>query len=323
MEEKVKFDYFYGSEADAYSFYRIPKLLFTYDYFKDLSTDAKVLYGLMLDRMSLSVKNRWFDNDNRAYIFFSIEDTMELLNCGKNKAIKSMQELDSEQGIGLIEKRRQGMGKSNIIYVKSFTVPEEKRFMNQTSREQAETEVYNSNRSLEQTSKGLQIKLQEVYNEDTNYTKDNNTEISNTESNLIISTDTPAKQTEIDSMDEMRAYSEIIKENIEYDCLLERYPFEQELIEGIYDLILETVLTKSDEIVIASNRYNSSLVRSKFLKLDFGHIEYVISCFKANTTEVRNIKKYLLAALFNAPSTISGYYTAAVAHDFPQYAAKG
>ena len=120
MEKKMTFNYFYGTEADQFSFYRIPKALFTDSYFKDLSSDAKILYGPMLDRMSLSIKNQWFDDKNRAYIYFSIEDIMELLNCGRNKAIKSMRELDDETGIGLIEKRRQGFGKVNVIYVKTF-----------------------------------------------------------------------------------------------------------------------------------------------------------------------------------------------------------
>ena len=85
MDKKMKFKYFYGAEADQFSFYRIPKALFTDSYFKALSSDAKILYGLMLDRMSLSIKNQWFDENNRAYIYFSIEDIMELLNCGRNK----------------------------------------------------------------------------------------------------------------------------------------------------------------------------------------------------------------------------------------------
>jgi len=317
MDGKVTFDYFYGTGADAFSFYRIPKLLFTYDYFKVLSTDAKVLYGLMLDRMGLSVKNRWFDNDNRAYIYFSIEDAMELLNCGKNKAIKSMQELDSEQGIGLIEKRRQGMGKANIIYVKSFSVDEGIKFKNQTSKNSSDEEnieVCNSNRSLEQTSRGLQIKLPEVYIEDPNNNNNNKTELSNTESNLILSVDDGMR------IDEMAVYSKIIRKNLELDIMLERYPFEKELIQGIYDLILETVLTKGKTIVIASNEYPTELVKSKFLKLDSMHLEYVMDCFKSNTTKVMNIKKYLMASLFNAPSTISGYYQAEVNHDMPQFA---
>lgn len=317
MDNKVTFDYFYGSGADTFSFYRIPKLLFTYDYFKVLSTDAKVLYGLMLDRMGLSVKNRWFDNDNRAYIYFSIEDAMELLNCGKNKAIKSMQELDSEQGIGLIEKRRQGMGKANIIYVKSFTVDDSVKFKNQTSKNSSDEEnieVYNSNRSLEQTSRGLQIKLPEVYIADPNNNKNNNTEMSNTESNLIISADDGMR------IDEMAAYSKIIRKNLELDIMLERYPYEQELLQGIYELILETVLTKSKTIIIASNEYPTELVKSKLLKLNCMHLEYVMDCLKRNTTKVMNIKKYLLATLFNAPSTISSFYQAAVNYDMPQFA---
>lgn len=314
MDGKVTFDYFYGSGADAFSFYRIPKLLFTCDYFKGLSTDAKVLYGLMLDRMGLSVKNRWFDNDNRAYIYFSIEDAMEMLNCGKNKAIKSMQELDSEQGIGLIEKRRQGMGKANIIYVKNFSVDQEVKFNNQTSNESENAEVYISNRSLEQTSRGLQIKLPEVYIEDPNNTKLNKTEMSNTESNLILSIDDEMR------LDEMEAYSKIIRKNLELDIMLERYPYEQELLQGIYELILETVLTKSKTIIIASNEYPTELVKSKLLKLNCMHLEYVMDCLKRNTTKVMNIKKYLLATLFNAPSTISSFYQAAVNYDMPQFA---
>ena len=102
MDKKMNFKYFYGTEADQFSFYRIPKALLTNDCFKDLSSDAKILYGLMLDRMSLSIKNQWFDEENRAYIYFSIEDIMELLNCGRNKAVKSLQELDDEKGIATL-----------------------------------------------------------------------------------------------------------------------------------------------------------------------------------------------------------------------------
>ena len=117
MDEKPILKYFTGGEADQFTFYRIPKQLFTNSYFRDLSTDAKVLYGLMLDRISLSVKNHWVDEQNRVYIYFSVEDTMEYLNCRKNKAVQLLSELDSEKGIGLIEKRRQGQGKPTVIYV--------------------------------------------------------------------------------------------------------------------------------------------------------------------------------------------------------------
>ncbi len=105
-----------------------------------------------------------------------------------------------------------------------------------------------------------------------------------------------------------------------YEILAERYPYDIDLIDGIYDLLLEMVMSKSENMVIASNQYPTELVKSKFLKLDSEHIQYVIDCFKANTTKVNNIKKYLLATLFNAPTTIGGYYQAEVNHDMPQYA---
>lgn len=312
MEEKVTFKYFYGDEADAYTFYRIPKQLFTSDYFKELSTDAKVLYGLMLDRMALSIKNEWFDAENRAYIYFSIEDVMELLNCGHNKAVKSMKELDADGGIGLIEKKRRGMGKTNVIYVKNFTLADEngatQKFIKGNSEEEKHPKKF-TKRNSEIPREGLQ----EVWKSNSNNTEINNNNISENKSNLIISADRKRS-------DEMMAYAEIIRDNLAIDLLAERYPFERELLEGIYDLVLETVLTQGDTVVISSNEYPTQLVKSKFLKLNSSHIEYVIDCMQANTTKVRNIKKYLLTALFNAPTTISSYYQAAVNYDFPQYA---
>ena len=113
---------------------------------------------------------------------------------------------------------------------------------------------------------------------------------------------------------------ELIKDNIDYDSLMAVYPLEQKLIDGIYDLIVETVLCKNDRVLIASNWYPVELVKSKFLKLTYQHIEYVMECMRKNTTKVVNIKKYMLAALFNAPTTIDGYYRAEVNHDMPQFA---
>ena len=317
MEQKPVFHYFYGNEADVYSFYRIPKQLFC-DYFKGLSCEAKILYGLMLDRMSLSIKNQWFDDENKAFIYFSIEDTMEMLNCGRNKAVKSMQELDSDQGIGLIEKKRQGMGKPSIIYVKNFAMQEcDKKSEDKTSEEESEVSKSNFKKFIKHTSRNPEIKTQEVCKGDGNNTNINYTESNKTESNQIVSQN---KGDGIELMKDVAAYAEIIKENISYDTLLENHPYDQELIQGMYELILEMVLCQGKEVVIARNHYPLALVKSKFIKLNSLHLEYVINCLQANTTKVRNIKQYLLAALFNAPTTISGYYTAEVNHDLPQYA---
>ena len=115
--------------------------------------------------------------------------------------------------------------------------------------------------------------------------------------------------------DEMDAYRDLIKENIEYDILTVKLKPDIAMLDEIVDLLTETVCTNKDSLVIAGDVYPAAVVKSKLLKLNAEHIEYVIDCMKSNTTEVRNIKKYLLAALFNAPSTMDSYYTARVNHD--------
>ena len=121
-------------------------------------------------------------------------------------------------------------------------------------------------------------------------------------------------------MEEYQAYSEIIKENIEYDALLQRNPYEKDAIQGIFDLILETVISNKASMTISGQEYSMNLVKSKFLKLNSSHIEYVLGCLGKNTTKVYNIKSYLLASLFNAVSTMNSYYKAEVNHDMPQFA---
>lgn len=318
MSEGITLSYFYGKEADQYSFYKIPKLLFTEAYFKKISVEAKVLYGLMLDRMSLSVKNQWLDPEGRAYVYYSLDDIMDALGCSNKKAISIMKELDTESGIGLIEKKRQGQGKPTMIYVKQFMVQGVQKCNNYTSEEKVGfSEVKNLHvlKCKNDTSRSEEITCLEVKNLHTNKNNINNTEFNITESNLIISGNEKMGS-------DVDAYAEIIKENLELDILLERYPYDKELVNGIFDLVLETVLCKNESIVIASSRYPADLVKSKLLKLNSSNIEYVIDCLRTNTTKVHNIKKYLLAALFNAPSTMSGYYQAEVNHDMPQLAAK-
>lgn len=118
----INFDYFTAAEAEQYTFYRIPKALFTEGHFQDLSCEAKVLYGMMLDRIGLSIRNQWFDSRGRAYIIFTVEDVMKVMGCQSQKAVRLMKELDTVDGIGLIEKKRIGLGRPNRIYVKNFMV---------------------------------------------------------------------------------------------------------------------------------------------------------------------------------------------------------
>lgn len=114
----MQYEYFYGAQAEQFSFYRIPKALFIEPNFRELSTDAKVLYGILLDRMSLSLKNQWLDAQNKVYIIFTVEEIMDALNCANQKATRLMVELEKQAG--LIERKRQGLGRPNLIYVKNF-----------------------------------------------------------------------------------------------------------------------------------------------------------------------------------------------------------
>ena len=132
-------------------------------------------------------------------------------------------------------------------------------------------------------------------------------------SNLVITNHISSKQTDLN--EDYEIYSEMIRENLSLDTLLDRYPQEREAIEGMYEIVLETVLSTQEKIHIAKNDYPKNLVKAKLLKLNSMHVEYVLDCMKNNTTKIKKIRPYLLATLFNAPSTMSSYYQAEVNHD--------
>lgn len=336
MSEKITYSYYTSTQASQNAFFRLPRALYEKECFRGLSNDAKTLYALMLDRMSLSLANDWLDEDGKVYINYSLEDIMTTLNCGKTKAVALLKELDSERGIGLIEKKNMGIARASVFYVMNFVcedaTEDEVRVVTDRERisvvsvdEDAVTvdnsvpRVQNMN-SVDtpvfenRTHACPKTEHDRVQNLNPNKNNINKTNMSKTNPILSINL------TQEDAIDEMEGYSEIIKENIDYDSLLLAHPYDREMVEGIFELILETVLSKNEEITIAGDVYPKNLVKSKFLKLNYSHVEYVINCLGKNTTKVRNIKSYLLASLFNAGSTISSYYRAEVNHDMPQFA---
>jgi hypothetical protein len=309
-KEKVVFDYFHGYESEQFAFYRIPKVLFTDDYFRKLSSDAKILYGLMLDRMALSIKNNWIDDKDRVYIIFTLEQVMEYMNCGKDKGVKILAELDTNKGIGLIERVKRGLGKPAIIYVKSFIIKREIRETKKVQSRSSEVGNIEVKTSEKPKSRVLLNRSTEVGKSDTINTDNNNTDFSN--NNLINLSDTQKEE----KMDVMEAYRDIIKENIEYNHLILTCDFgDKECIDEIVDLMAETVSVEREQIHIAGSEYPYQLVKNKLLKLDYSHVQYVLECLRKNTTKIHNVKAYLLACLFNASSTINNYYRAEVNHD--------
>ena len=169
-------DYFYGQTGELFSFYRIPKALFQEQRFQSLSTDAKTLYGILLDRMSLSVKNGWLDKQNRVFILFTIEDVKRALCCADNKATKLLRELEK---FGLIERKRRGQGKPSLVYVKNF------------SAESSKESVKNRDND---DSCGFKIACQDPAKSRCNKTKENDTEMSES-SDLQSQHDSPTNNT--------------------------------------------------------------------------------------------------------------------------------
>lgn len=288
------FPFHYGNEAEQYTFYRIPKLLFDDPYFGDLSTDAKVLYGLMLDRMSLSLKNGWLDEDGRVFIYFTAETIMEMLGCGRSKCTKLLQELDTHTGIGLITRIRQGLGKPDVIYVHKC-IPDASKTSILMREKQASGSVKNT--SLD------------ACKSHTNNTYSNNTDF--IENNPIFSEGADAMR----RMAEREHYREMVMENIDYDILIQEPKLDRRQLDEIVDLMVDTICSSQDYIVIGGDRKPKEVVKSQFCKLDSSHIQFVMDSMHENTSRVRNIRKYLLSVLYNASMTIDSYYSARVNHD--------
>ena len=344
MDGTMKFDYYYGIEAEQFSFYRVPRLLIKDARFKGLSSDAKLLYGLMLDRMSLSIKNGWLDEENRAYIIYTVDNIMEDLGCSKPTCTKIMRELDSDNGIGLIEKKRRGLGRPDIIYVKNFASTPEKTTEEKPANADISTEVKDFNfkkqknltsgsketepqevkeadlmRKRNFTSGNKEAELQEVNDFDPNYNNTNQNNQNNIDvsyNNPINQSESEKRQSQIDVMDDVNAYIELIKENIEYDHHMKYDDWGNKgLYEELFEVICEIVCVKRKTVRIAGEDYPYELVKSKFLKLNSGHLEYVIGCMHETNTKITNIKAYMVTALYNAPTTINHYYQQEVQHD--------
>ena len=317
-----EFEYFYGQEADLFSFIRVPKLLFTDGRFKDLTSDAKVLYGLLLDRMSLSIENNWFDKQGRVFIIYTIAEIVSTLGCANTKACNTLRQLID---VGLIEKDNKGQGKAQLIYVKKIlsdcSEPREKRIQNKNSENQNSQKQNSQNDSSRiPESRTLEFSKPESIN-----TENNNTDSNNTESVLFSSNpikiyppERKESRNEEKRMDAESELDEIIRtvhDNIDICNLEERYPHDSRLINEIADLMVDVLAGKADYYVVGGARKPAELVKRQFEKLEYEHIAYVLDSLSRNTTEVRNTRQYLIAALYNAPLTIETHYETQVNHD--------
>ena len=221
-------NYFYGPQAEQFAFYRIPKALFTNPAYRSISTDAKVLYGLLLDRMSLSARNDWLDEQGRVYIVFTVEEIMESLACGNKKAVGLLRELETEAG--LIERKRQGLGKPNLIYVKNFI---EGNFL----------------KCPNDTSVSVQNTVHDVSKGHGNKTEINNTDLSETDSFLS----GVAAGTESEGKDDHARYQEYFFRQFSFDALIAGHPDDEDMLREMLELLVDTVCSQRKFIRIAGD----------------------------------------------------------------------
>ncbi|MBE6898078.1 MAG: replication initiator protein A [Ruminococcaceae bacterium] len=273
-------NYYYGKEAEQYTFYRIPKALFADEKYRGLSSDAKLLYSLMLDRMGLSMQNQWFDKENRAYIYFTQREVQEMLSCGHNKANALFADLEK---VGLIERKRQGLGRPDMIFVLKFSTSEKK-----------EGEAKSPNKEFSYPEK----KHQSVSKKECN-----NTEINKTEYNY----NNPSINEPMDE-DEMDGLCELLHRNIDYEILRKKSGADAEMVDEIVNLLEDVLRSNKEEIRIGSAAYPKEVVKNRILKLNSEHILYVIDSLKNTRTEIGNIYSYLLTSLYNAPTTMDCFW---------------
>lgn len=307
------FDYFYGRGTEQYAFYQVPKILITDDQFADITTDAKLLYSLMLDRSSLSAKNGWLDKEGKVYIFYTLEQIMTDMHCANQKATKLLKELETK---GLIERKKRGQGKVTRIYVRDFATG---LHGDGNGERQIEThENHDSQTHENRESRDVKITSPDSWKSCTNNTHINNIDMRKTDPiNLSAESANPGEKVVRmdDPMRIRKQYEDYLMEKLRIDVLIQNNPCDVGRINEIFNLMLDVLCSTAKTIRISGDDKPIDVVRAQFMKIDSGHMEYILDCFKHQITDIRNVKQYLLATIYNAPLTIDHYYTSKVNYD--------
>mgnify|MGYP000189317850 FL=1 len=330
---KIEFDYYYGAEAEQFTFIRVPKVLFTdKEHFGSLSNEAKLMYGLLLERMSLSRKNNWIDDENRVYIIFLIEEIEKIMDVCHDKALNILKELDDVNGIGLVKKKRRGLGLPSILYVKNFIINESDSLRNEkqdntdnsehTSRGLKngflEVDKTDFKKSEISTSVNRKNRLQEVVKADTNNTEINNTELSYIENQSINQSAAlkkiPTPPRLIDEIDR-ETVEQSVKKQIEYDSLI-THPDEAvvSMVEEIKDLIVD-VISGERNIFVEGKKISEEAARFAYRKLTSEHITDVLRNILNYSGKISRIDRFLTTALYNSAFTLTNQTFSGFEHD--------
>ena len=309
MQSQVNFSYFYGEESEQFSYFRIPRLLVRSKRFKTLSTEAKLLYGLMLDRMVRSAKLGWYDELGRGYIYYTLDEIQTDLMCGHNKAVRLLAELDTgKDGFGLIERVKQGQGRPAKIYVKKFTTTEEPEVpFSAPISDFPDSEIQTSQN---QTSRLPLLGSQDFPKREASYLDNIYPEFSYPDPSI-----SPAKPPGTgDRLIERWSLKERVRSQIEYDALCTQYAAED--VDALVELISEVLSSTADAVRLGKEQIPIEIIKERFRQLTQMHVAYILDSLRTTTTQINNIKAYLLTALYNAPTTMGFFYSAQVRHDF-------
>jgi len=333
----MKLDYFYGAQADMFSFLRIPKLILTDVRYSSISSDAKLLYSIMLDRMGLSAANGWMDKQGRVYIVFTIEEVCQTFRISKATAVKCMAELDTKSGIGLIERVRVGRGHADRIYVLNFVnncpasgdADHKNNCSSMCSGTQksegvkaSECADAPSSTSVKSTpvgagilkkyknhtsTSGLKIKPLEVKKLNPNNTEKNNTitlSITHISQSIHGDISTPAREgNDRLTAQEYESIQGKVAEQIEADTLKEEYG---EVIDEVVEVITDIMVSPAPTIRIAGADRPTEVLRVQFARLTAAHVEAALWNLRKHVSEpITDVKAYMRALLYDALFTIN------------------
>ena len=281
----VNLDYFYGSEGEQYRFYQVPAVLLEDEEYKKLSDTAKLLYGILLSRLAMSKKNNWIEEDtNRVYILYNRNDIAKLMGRGTSTISCAMNQLIAA---GLVKKKKQGLCKSDILYVMNFSSAEKKVIQNKTK---------DSEKEKEEVCQESQVPV---------YEKEQNSEVKTM----------PSDSNALQSSSIKDVYRETVRKQVDYTTLQQIPYYDVSIIDSLVDIMVDVYTSQKEAISISGESLPLNEVINRLKRINFEHIEYIMDCIKQNKTLIRRPYSYMLAALYKAPLTIDFYYATKVQHD--------
>jgi len=287
--DKLNLPYLKAASARAYSFYQIPKLLIDNESFSSLDGWALILYGIMLNRASLSAENsnEFTDENGNLYIIYTVEEAMQQCKKGNKFIIKTLNQLEET---GLIERKRRGLGKPSITYVKDFSVVELEHFK----------------KCHKDTSRDVIRTRQEVLNEHTS-----NNDLNNTILNPILSNQSKVVVTLLNDYDEIR---EDVSRQIDFKLLKEDMPYE-DMVDDILEIMVEVIASQKEYYKISGENIPIFEFQKRIRKIGKEDIELLLERFNQQKNSIKNFKAYLLKSLYDLPTTTNAYWTNKVRAD--------